>query len=156
MKHRINGKIAISTLFILQIIFSIPIIAYGVAPLPESPSIGHLAETSDIIFTGRVIDINLVENYTYYQFETYEYIKNPQNTTTFTLQIMGGLTGYTKPNEASFEQDQEYLVFVIPEKTRYIVAYGDYGKNYYPRYLPRPLTTSDTFTTQKTPYYSKT
>jgi len=139
MKFRITEKIAISCLIIFQLILITPKIAHGSAPLPESPSITHMAKISDLIFTGKVIDINKDENYTYYKFEIYEYIKNPQNTTTFTLQIRGGLTGYTKPNAASFEKDQEYLVFVIPENTRYIVAYGDYGKIQLSKISPETL-----------------
>ena len=97
------------------------------APLPESPSITHMAEISDLIITGTVFNITETANHTYIQFNNIEYIKNPQNTTTFTLKLYSGSPEYRRPLEATFEQDTEYLVF-LTQDVRYHGAYGEYGR----------------------------
>ncbi|TFH13483.1 hypothetical protein E4H04_11880 [Candidatus Bathyarchaeota archaeon] len=128
MKLGINEKIVFSLLMMLQLVINTSMIVNGsMAPPAVPPTFTELAEISDIIFTGKLINIDKDENFTHYKFTVYEYIKNPQNTTTFTLQIPGGLSGPISSWDASFDLNKEYFVFTVPVKTRYIVPYGEYG-----------------------------
>ena len=86
-----------------------------------------MAEISDHIITGTAYNITESRNYTYIQFNNLEYIKNPQNTTTYTLQYYSGSPKYRIPLKVTFEQGKDYLVFLVQDDL-YYVAYGEYGK----------------------------
>lgn len=121
----INGKSAFSTLIIIQLLLCTPLTALGSASLAVPPTIRQLAEVSDLILMGKVTNIEQTENYIFYTFQVYEYLKNPINQTTFTYQRTEGLIG--ELTDVSFKQDEEYLLFLVQD-IRYHTAYGDYGK----------------------------
>ena len=118
--------LVIVVLLFMNLFFS-PQQCNGIAIPPDLTSLTHMAEVSDFVFIGKVTDIELTANFTYYQFNVNEYIKNRQNMTEITLQIYGGSTELLRRNGVSFDLDEEYLVFIVQD-IRPNVAYGENGK----------------------------
>ncbi len=124
MKSGNNRIIVISILILSQILSSNLIICNASAPQATPPSIKQLAENSDLIFTGKVTNITTDENYTNYDFQVYEYLKNSLNSTTFTYKSAKiGRISY----DVTFILNEEYLLFLVKD-TNYHIAYGPYGK----------------------------
>ena len=95
--------------------------------ISEQPPIDEMAELADLIFIGTVTDIEITESRTFYTFKVTKWIKNFETENIFILKIRGGTNTITSPSPPTFDNNEEYLVFLNTDGSNYVV-YGSWGK----------------------------
>ena len=86
-----------------------------------------MAELADLVFIGTVSNIEITESRTFYTFDVTKWIKNYETEDVYILKIRGGTNTITSPSPPTFDNNEEYLVFLHTDGSYYVV-YGSWGK----------------------------
>ena len=99
----------------------------GSIAIDEQPPLDEMAELADLVFIGTVSNIEITESRTFYTFEVTKWIKNYESEEVYILKIRGGTNTVSSPSPPSFDNNEEYLVFLNTDGSNYVV-YGSWGK----------------------------
>ncbi len=130
-----HGMMFLSVIILLSLTANTSPVNCSIA-LIESPPFMELAEQADLILIGKVSDIHIREKDTISTFQVSEYIKQKKTSPVFNLKLAGGKSLVTNPSSPSFQQDEEYILFLMEEDSlnlmngdvSYYLLFDDYSK----------------------------